>query len=554
MNQPAKRCRFSTMTSSPATASMNELLPSMRTTNMDRATLKIEIPFTDHAHCIGRQGNQIQSIMSATDTHIHFPDGNREPNGTKSNQVSITGSIASIEDARKRIREILPMSLKFLIPPTQLINIINDDYPLFKNVRTRYGVIVLPRPYAKTGDVYCIVRGLINQPGLAEATEYLIQAFYGFEAPLIKVTCQTEVSEQYHVYLQTRQQSKDMCIAAIEQYTHTTIQFPMMINSNSTQDNLNNNNNNNNNYGRRTSVTITGSPTQVCQARKLFDLCLPIILTFEISVDREPSRALISHVKDKLNVTTTVRPRKDKIGKLITVQTQEYNCDQLFRARSIILGIPELNNNHILPLNTNTLFDLQHSSTILSDLSLPSSSLILPSPSTTTNHLTDSILIPIEPCYIPSTQPIDTVLVPIVETSTTKKPSPIGHERSSSRNLDQDTVIWPTNNDHISSLLVFDSSTQQTLKSTDINNLQSIDNNLAFPTTDDCSTKLLTLLRSINLEKYWSTFERNEIDYCTFLSMTDHDLTQIGIEAFGARRRMQQAIAEHAMASINRYQ
>lgn len=35
--------------------------------------------------------------------------------------------------------------------------------------------------------------------------------------------------------------------------------------------------------------------------------------------------------------------------------------------------------------------------------------------------------------------------------------------------------------------------------------------NLAFPTTDDCSTKLLSLLRSINLEKYWSTFERNEV-------------------------------------------
>ena len=127
---------------------------------MERATLKIEIPFTDHAHCIGRQGNQIQSIMTATETHIHFPDGNREPNGTKSNQVSITGTISSIEEARKRIREILPMSLKFLIPPTQLINIINDDYPLFKTVRSRFGVIVLPRPYAKTGDVYCIVRGL----------------------------------------------------------------------------------------------------------------------------------------------------------------------------------------------------------------------------------------------------------------------------------------------------------------------------------------------------------------------------------------------------------
>lgn len=105
----------------------------------------------------------------------------------------------------------------------------------------------------------------INQTGLAEATEYLIQAFYGFEAPLVKVTCQTEVSEQYHVYLQTRQQSKDMCIAAIEQYTHTNIQFPTMNNPNLQQDNAGN-------HGRRTSVTITGSPTQVCQARKLFDV------------------------------------------------------------------------------------------------------------------------------------------------------------------------------------------------------------------------------------------------------------------------------------------
>ncbi|CAF0832764.1 unnamed protein product [Rotaria sordida] len=518
------------------------MLPSMRTTNMERATLKIEIPFTDHAHCIGRQGNQIQSIMSATDTHIHFPDGNREPNGTKSNQVSITGTVSSIEEARKRIREILPMSLKFLIPPTELINIINDDYPLFKNVRTRFGVIVLPRPYAKTGDVYCIVRGLINQPGLAEATEYLIQAFYGFEAPLIKVTCQTEVSEQYHVYLQTRQQSKDMCIAAIEQYTHTTIQFPTMINSNLSQDNTNN-------YGRRTSVIISGSPTQ---------LCLPVILNFEIPIDKEPTRAQTAHIKDKLNVTTTVRTRKDKIGKLVTVQSQEYNCDQLFRARAIILGLSESTNNHILPINTNALFDLNQTSTFLSDLSFPtaSSSLFLTSSSaatTTTNHMTDSILIPIEPCYIPPTQQIDTVLVPIVETSTAKKPSPIGHERSSSRNLDQESIIWPTNNDRIPSLFVFDSSTQQTLKPTDINNLESIDNTLAFPIQDNCSTKLLTLLRSLNLEKYWSTFERNEIDYCTFLSMTDHDLTQIGIEAFGARRRMQQAIADHALANINRY-
>jgi hypothetical protein len=48
-----------------------------------------------------------------------------------------------------------------------------------------------------------------------------------------------------------------MCIEAIEQYTHTIIQFPTI---------------NTNGYGRRTSVIITGSPAQVCQARKLFDV------------------------------------------------------------------------------------------------------------------------------------------------------------------------------------------------------------------------------------------------------------------------------------------
>ena len=160
------------------------------------------------------------------------------------------------------------------------------------------------------------------------------------------MTCQTEVSEQYHVYLQTRQQSKDMCIAAIEQYTHTTIQFPTMLNNSSLlQDNLNT-------YGRRTSVTIIGSPTQVCQARKLFDvraLCLGramgndrclsssyvypsfwhskyrptknrLVVTTNFRCDSLVadafSLAQTAHIKDKLNVTTTIRTRKDKIGKV----------------------------------------------------------------------------------------------------------------------------------------------------------------------------------------------------------------------------------------------
>lgn len=120
----------------------------------------------------------------------------------------------------------------------------------------------------------------IQQKELAEATEYLIQTIYGLESSTIDVTCQIEVSEQY--------QTKDLTIVSIEEYTQTTI---------------------NQESGRRTSMTITGKPNQVCQARKLFDvsdfisremnrflfqLCLPIILTFEISMEKEPTRGKMS--------------------------------------------------------------------------------------------------------------------------------------------------------------------------------------------------------------------------------------------------------------------
>ena len=127
---------------------------------MDRATLKIEIPFTDHAHCIGRQGNQIQTIMTTTNTHIHFPDSNREPNGKKSNQVSITGTIVGIEQARQRLKDILPMSLKFTLPSQECLHFIDDDCQLFELVRKRFHVSVVTRSNTKTGEMFCIVRGL----------------------------------------------------------------------------------------------------------------------------------------------------------------------------------------------------------------------------------------------------------------------------------------------------------------------------------------------------------------------------------------------------------
>ena len=69
-------------------------------------------------------------------------------------------------------------------------------------------------------------------------------------------------------------------------------------------------------------------------------------MTFEIPIDKEPSRgknriiykpkvsilylAQTAHIKDKLNVTTAVRTRKDKIGKVNFFFQLRFNFIQKF--------------------------------------------------------------------------------------------------------------------------------------------------------------------------------------------------------------------------------
>lgn len=62
--------------------------------------------------------------------------------------------------------------------------------------------------------------------------------------------------------------------------------------------------------------------------------------------------------------------------------------------------------------------------------------------------------------------------------------------------------------------------------------------------TGDRWPDLITLLNSLGLDKYIHLFQSHEIDLATFASITDRDLAEIGVTAFGARRKMLLAIAE----------
>ncbi|CAG5119567.1 unnamed protein product, partial [Candidula unifasciata] len=56
-------------------------------------------------------------------------------------------------------------------------------------------------------------------------------------------------------------------------------------------------------------------------------------------------------------------------------------------------------------------------------------------------------------------------------------------------------------------------------------------------------TDLAELFSALGLGKYTDLFQQQEIDLSTFLTLSDHDLRELGISTFGARRKMLLAIA-----------
>lgn len=87
---------------------------------------------------------------------------------------------------------------------------------------------------------------------------------------------------------------------------------------------------------------------------------------------------------------------------------------------------------------------------------------------------------------------------------------------------------------------------------------QHCNNNVAFNTSniiDNTPSHILnrvmasdwpdlpSMLTSLGLDRYIAVFNQHEIDLTTFGTLTDQDLMEIGINAFGARRKILLAIS-----------
>lgn len=96
---------------------------------------------------------------------------------------------------------------------------------------------------------------------------------------------------------------------------------------------------------------------------------------------------------------------------------------------------------------------------------------------------------------------------------------------SSSTSDNSDSIVASKNNNNISS-----------------NNNQN--KNTKTNSTVTLPKSLTELFTNLNLNKYIESFLEQEIDITTFSTMSDNDLREMGVNTFGARRKMSMAIKE----------
>ncbi|XP_019109294.2 bicaudal C homolog 2 [Larimichthys crocea] len=298
-------------------------------TRVNKVTLKMDVAYTEHSHVIGKGGGNIKKVMEVTSCHIHFPDSNRHNvAGEKSNQVSIAGPIEGVEEARRRIRDLQPLSLTFDLPVSLVPQTLPDaGSPLIQQVVQTLGVSVSfravpPHPQAQPGfyESCCTVWGLQgNAAAVKKATCILMDLLLGSEVTGGIVRSQLDVTSQQHVFLLGQNGAHFM---SVMQQTQTQIILPDLSAPQSPP-----------------SLLIQGSPDGVCLARQQLMDCLPVCLMFDMREDGEADPCKLSQMMQDLGVFISVKPKVKQTNKSVVVKGLERNISCLYEARRLLLGL-----------------------------------------------------------------------------------------------------------------------------------------------------------------------------------------------------------------------
>ncbi|XP_035017587.1 bicaudal C homolog 2 [Hippoglossus stenolepis] len=297
-------------------------------TRVNKVTLKMDVAYTEHSHVIGKGGGNIKKVMEVTSCHIHFPDSNRHnATGEKSNQVSIAGPIEGVEEARRKIRDLQPLSLTFDLPVTLVPQSLPEaGSPLIQQVMQTLGVSVSfravpPQPQAQPPfyGSCCTVWGLQgNAAAVKKGTCILMDLLLGSEVTGI-VSSQLDVTSQQHLFLLGQNGAHFL---SVMHQTQTQIILPDLSAPQSPP-----------------SLLIQGSPDGVCLARQQLMDCLPVCLMFDMREDGEADPCKLAQMMQDLGVFISVKPKVKQTSKSVVVKGLERNISCLFEARRLLLGL-----------------------------------------------------------------------------------------------------------------------------------------------------------------------------------------------------------------------
>uniref|UniRef100_A0A1A8NRD6 SAM domain-containing protein n=1 Tax=Nothobranchius rachovii TaxID=451742 RepID=A0A1A8NRD6_9TELE len=311
-------------------------------TKVNKVTLKMDVAYTEHSHVIGKGGGNIKKVMEVTSCHIHFPDSNRHNGaGEKSNQVSIAGPIEGVEEARRRIRDLQPLSLTFDLPVSLMPQALPDaGSPLIQQVVQTLGVNVsfrtvppLPQTQPHLYGSSCTVWGLQgNAAAVKKATCILMEILLGSEAAGGGVSSQLDVTAQQHLFLLGQNGAHFL---SVMHKTQTQIILPDLSAPQSPS-----------------SLLIQGSPEGVCLAREQLTDCLPVCLMFDMREDGEADPCKLAQMMQNLGVFISVKPKVKQTSKSVVVKGLERNISCLYEARRLLLGLESCETANISMLNS----------------------------------------------------------------------------------------------------------------------------------------------------------------------------------------------------------
>uniref|UniRef100_A0A3Q3E6D8 Bicaudal C homolog 2 n=1 Tax=Labrus bergylta TaxID=56723 RepID=A0A3Q3E6D8_9LABR len=307
-------------------------------TRVNKVTLKMDVAYTEHSHVIGKGGGNIKKVMEVTSCHIHFPDSNRH--SATGEKVSIAGPIEGVEEARRRIRDLQPLSLTFDLPVSLVPQALPDTgSPLIQQVVQTLGVnvsfrAVPPHPQAQPSfyESCCSVWGLQgNAAAVKKATCILMDLLLGSEVTGGVVNSQLDVTSQQHLFLLGQNGAHFL---SVMHQTQTQIILPDLSAPQSPP-----------------SLLIQGSPDGVCLARQQLMDCLPVCLMFDMREDGEADPCKVAQMMQNLGVFISVKPKVKQTSKSVVVKGLERNISSLYEARRLLLGLDSCETSKVTEIN-----------------------------------------------------------------------------------------------------------------------------------------------------------------------------------------------------------